>query len=106
MMTEQPTSSRPLLSVELLTSRALRMGVWGSITLFIAGLIGTWWFPLATNGPRLLYAGVILLIGTPFLRVLLAIVGFSMKRDWTFTIVSLVVFLMLLGELIYALMFL
>ncbi len=54
----------------------------------------------------MLSAGVILLISTPFLRVLFAIVGFSRERDRTFVIVSLMVFLMLLGELAYVLMFL
>lgn len=106
MMPEQPTLSRPLLSVELLTSRALRTGVWGSVTLLIAGLIGTWWFPSAGNSPQLLHAGMILLIGTPFLRVLSAAVGFSIERDWTFVSISLVVFLMLIGELAYVLMYL
>ncbi len=106
MMPEQPKLLRPLLSVELLTSRALRTGVWGSVTLFIAGLIGTWCFPSADNSPQLLHAGMILLIGTPFLRVLSAAVGFSIERDWTFVSISLVVFLMLMGELAYVLMYL
>lgn len=105
MMPEQPVPSHPPLPVELLTSRALRTGVWGSVMLFLAGLIGTWFFPTATVSPLLLSAGVILLISTPFLRVLFAIVGFSMERDRTFVIVSLGVFLMLLGELAYVLMF-
>lgn len=104
MMPEQSTPLRPLSSVELLTSRALRTGVWGSVALFVTGFIGTWLFPSTINSSPLLVAGVILLISTPYLRVLLAIVGFSMERDWTFVKVSLLVFLMLVSELVYAMM--
>ena len=51
----------------------------------------------------LMFAGLILLMLTPFLRVLTAAVGFAAEKDRTFVIVALVVFFMLLGELLFSL---
>jgi len=50
-----------------------------------------------------LILGLLLLMLTPILRVLTTIVGFVTEKDWTFTAISLTVFLMLLGELVYSL---
>ncbi len=104
--------------------RVLRFGVWGSASLMIAGLIGAWFsgsaLPIPAENPAttvvlrnlfsgsvdpstLIFAGLILLMLTPFLRVLTAAVGFAVERDRTFTIVSLVIFMMLVGELVYSL---
>jgi uncharacterized membrane protein len=51
----------------------------------------------------LIFAGLLLLMLTPFVRVLTAAVGFAAERDRTFVIVALVVFIMLLGELVFSL---
>ncbi len=51
----------------------------------------------------LMFAGLLFLMLTPFLRVLTAIGGFAAERDRTFVIVALVVFFMLLGELVFSL---
>jgi uncharacterized membrane protein len=51
----------------------------------------------------LIFAGLLLLMLTPFLRVLTAAVGFAAEKDGRFVTVSLVVFAMLLGELIFSL---
>ncbi len=51
----------------------------------------------------LMFAGLLLLMLTPFLRVLAAAVGFAAERDRRFVAVALVVFAMLLGELLYSL---
>jgi uncharacterized membrane protein len=46
----------------------------------------------------------VLLMLTPFLRVLTAAAGFAVEKDRAFTLVSIVIFLMLIGELVYSLM--
>ena len=105
-------------------SRTLRLGVWASAVLMIAGLAGAWISesalripaenPSATEVLRdlfsgsldpttLIFAGLVLLMLTPFLRVLTAAVGFAVEKDRTFTLVSLMIFVMLVGELVYSL---
>jgi uncharacterized membrane protein len=39
---------------------------------------------------------------TPILRVITAIFGFAVERDWRFVAVSSIVLLMLAGEIIYS----
>lgn len=51
----------------------------------------------------LMYIGLILLMLTPFLRVLTAVVGFAVEKDRTFVFVSLTVFFFLVAELLYSL---
>jgi uncharacterized membrane protein len=106
-------------------SRVLRFGVWGSASLMIAGLASAWISestlrvpaenPSATEVLRnlasgsfdpttLMFAGLVLLMLTPFLRVLTAAAGFAVEKDRAFTLVSIVIFLMLIGELVYSLM--
>jgi uncharacterized membrane protein len=51
----------------------------------------------------LMFAGLLLLMLTPFLRVLTAAVGFGAEKDRTFVVVALVVFAMLVGELVFSL---
>jgi uncharacterized membrane protein len=103
---------------------ALRIGVWGSATLMAVGLTLAWCSPgtlrLPSENPRpadvlhnllsgsldpvmLMFAGLLFLMLTPFLRVLTAAVGFAVEKDRTFVVVALVVFAMLLGELVFSL---
>jgi len=110
--------------VERWIGRILRFGVWGSAGLMIAGLASAWISestlhipaenPPATEVVRnllsgsfdpvtLMFAGLVLLMLTPFLRVLTAAVGFAVEKDRTFTLVSVVIFTMLVGELVYSL---
>lgn len=110
--------------VERWIGRILRFGVWGSASLMVAGLISAWLSestlripienPAATEVVRnlfsgtldsttLIFAGLILLMLTPFLRVLIAAAGFAVEKDHRFTLVSLVIFIMLVGELVYSL---
>ncbi len=51
------------------------------------------------RGQRIIQAGVLIMIGTPVLRVAFAAAAFAMERDWMYTTISLIV----LGLLIYAL---
>ena len=110
--------------VERWISWSLRIGVWGSASLMVLGLTLAWISPgtlhLPSVNPRpadvfhsllsgsfdpimLMFAGLLFLMLTPFLRVLTAAVGFAAEKDRTFVIVALVVFSMLLGELIFSL---
>jgi uncharacterized membrane protein len=110
--------------VERWIGRILRFGVWGSAGLMIAGLVAAWLSdgalhiptenPAATNVLRhllagslepttLMFGGLILLMLTPLLRVLTAAAGFIVEKDHKFTLVSLLIFLMLVGELVYSL---
>jgi uncharacterized membrane protein len=58
----------------------------------------------AFHGSRegLIQAGLLLLILTPVARVLLAVVGFLLERDWLYTLVSLAVLIILVLSLIRA----
>ena len=51
----------------------------------------------------LMFAGLLLLMLTPFLRVFTAAVGFAAEKNRTFVLVALAVFVMLLGELVFSL---
>ena len=109
--------------VERWTSKMLRWGVWGSSVLMILGLLiaalrPSLYQPPPVNptlgvlfshflehplGPStLMYLGLVCLMLTPVVRVFAAVSGFAAEKDWKFLAVSLVVFLMLLGELIFS----
>ncbi|HEY4613435.1 MAG TPA: DUF1634 domain-containing protein, partial [Bacteroidota bacterium] len=51
----------------------------------------------------LLFAGLLVLMLTPFLRVLAALFAFLAEKDWRFAGVATLVFLILVGQLIYSL---
>jgi uncharacterized membrane protein len=58
---------------------------------------------IGTAIPVLAYAGITVLILTPFLRVIVALTGFTAERDWKFAGVALFILLLLVGEVLYAL---
>jgi uncharacterized membrane protein len=110
-------------TVERWTSRVLRLGVWVSASLMILGLLFTAISPLpidplSTNPSLgmvaehlfssrfdpviLMFAGLLMLMFTPILRVITAVYGFAMERDWRFVVVSSVVFVLLAGEIMYS----
>ena len=111
------------LKVERWTSRVLRLGVWISAGLMIIGLLlaalsPTSIVPLSTNPSlavlaarlcstsfdpvTLMFTGLVMLMFTPVLRVVTAVFGFAVERDWRFVIVASVVLLMLAGEIVYS----
>ena len=110
--------------VERWTSIALRVGVWSSATLMVAGLLMVWvsgstpslasenlspgdllrkLFSSSVDGVTLIFSGLLVLMLTHFLRVLTAAVGFLAERDFKFVFISLAVLSMLLGELFFSL---
>jgi uncharacterized membrane protein len=109
MNRDQLDATGSFVSVERLIAWGLRAGVWGSSTLLGLGIVATWFFPLHAREPfslrqvfspldalSLLYAGTLLMILTPFFRVLLAAIGFAREHDRRFVGVSVFVFCMLI----------
>ncbi|MBI3005639.1 MAG: DUF1634 domain-containing protein [Ignavibacteriales bacterium] len=109
--------------VERWTSWTLRLGVWISAAFMVAGLLLTLVIPQSASEANptisevfahLVYrpidavtvstTGLLLLMFTPLLRVMTAVFGFVTEKDWTFASISLAVFLMLAGELVYSLL--
>ena len=69
---------------------ALKWATWTAAVLLAAGLVLTLggstqdWFPL--------HAGLWFLIGTPIVRVLMALYDYGRERNWAFVAVTLIVF--------------
>ena len=105
------------------TSRVLRIGVWVSASLMIAGLLIATLSPstvvLLSSNPSLgslaermlsttfdpvalMFTGLVFLMFTPILRVITAVAGFAVEQDWRFVLVSSIVLLMLAGEIVYS----
>lgn len=100
--------------------RTLRFGVWTSAILMLIGVIlagfqgdpqmaQVWTFAqlisnssVWTSGVALLYCGLVLLMATPFLRVIAALLGFAVQKEWRYVAVSIFILSMLVGELIIA----
>ncbi len=53
--------------------------------------------PLPAWSVGLLFAGVVLLVVTPILRVALAVTSFGLERDWSYVLVTALVLLLLLS---------
>jgi uncharacterized membrane protein len=125
MPNESINPNDALHSVERWTSRVLRLGVWVSASLMIFGLLFAAISPapidpLSTNPSLgmvakhlfssrfdpviLMFAGLLMLMFTPILRVITAVYGFAMERDWRFVVVSSVVFILLAGEIMYSIL--
>jgi len=51
------------------------------------------------NSEGLMQLGLLLLIATPVARVIMAVFGFSLERDWMYVAVSLIVLAVLLASL-------
>jgi uncharacterized membrane protein len=112
-------------AAERWTSVALRLGVWLSAGLMAIGLLIAAIWPasavLITTNPSfsrlamhllsgsfdpvtLMFSGLAVLMFTPIIRVMTAIAGFTMERDWRFVFVSSLVLILLTGEIIYSIL--
>ena len=90
------TTADELAELEQQLGRVLRAGVRLSTIALAAGLLA--WFvgaPAYATG-ALLAAGIVLLVGTPVARVAISTILYARDRDWTFTVLTLIV----LGELV------
>jgi uncharacterized membrane protein len=90
-------------SLELLIGRVLRIGVSVSSVCLALGLVSLFVLPIAS--PFLLGTGIAVLIATPTARVVLSIFEYVAMRDWTFTLLTSIVLLELVGGAIAALVF-
>ena len=89
--------------LEILIGRVLRIGVLTSTVCIAIGLAMALISP--QYSPRLLDAGILVLIATPAARVALSIVEYALARDWTFLVLTSVVLLELIGGAVAALVF-
>ena len=105
------------------TGLILRLGVWVSACLMIFGLFLAAVSPSSIVMPStnptlgalaehlvstsfdpvvLMYTGLVILMLTPVIRVLTAVFGFTLERDWRFVFVSSLVLVLLVGEIFYS----
>ncbi len=58
--------------------------------------------PAAFNfkGQAIIQLGIILLIGTPILRVLFSAIGFALERDYLYVFISLLVFSIIIASML------
>ena len=97
--------SNPRLErLEAMLGHVLLAGVLSSSACLALGLV-LWMaggFPVAAN--RVLAAGLIVLMGTPILRVVVSLVEYLRMRDWLFAATTLVVLGVLLITVALAMM--
>jgi uncharacterized membrane protein len=122
-----PTAAVPSQSYERWISKTLRIGVGLSTILMVGGLTiaALQDTPVAvplvnpslvelfarlvtgsfanTVAVTMMYTGLFLLMLTPFMRVAATTISFSLLRDWRFVSVSLLVLVMLVGQLVLSL---
>ena len=79
-----------VVAIELVLARLLRVGSVIAAALLAAGIV-TMVVGLTTLAPKLISAGLVVLMGTPVLRVIAAGIIFLKERDWYFALFSLVV---------------
>jgi uncharacterized membrane protein len=83
-------------ALEVRLGRLLRAGVVLSTLALGAGLAVALLIGAGAVATNLLSLGILLLIGTPVARVVVSSFEYAHRREWTFTLLTLVV----LGELI------
>ena len=81
----------PLAQFEQRLGLVLVSGVIVSAVLLATGLLFWLWDPAAAPSGLLLNAGLIVLMGTPIVRVILSVAEYVRLRQWFFVIVTLVV---------------
>lgn len=85
---------------EKLLGRTLWLGVALSTALLAVGLVASFAFPGRASA-AMLDAGLVVLMGTPMLRVVMSCVEYIRERDWFFAATAFGV-LVVLGMTIYA----
>lgn len=90
-------SEQQVARFEASAARALRAGVLAAAGLLLAGLVLRELD--AAAAPRLLEAGLVVLMGTPVFRVAVSAVAYLRARDWFFVATTLAVLAVLLGAI-------
>lgn len=90
-MSQEPEQGKvQVAAIELVLARLLRAGSLLAAGLLALGIV-VMLLGLTELAPKLISAGLIVLMGTPVLRVVAAGVIFVRQRDWHFALFSLVV---------------
>lgn len=66
----------------------------------LASIGGVWHGALGLDPLYIIQLGLLVLIATPVVRVVTCAAGFGLERDWTYTIVSLIVLALLLVSIV------
>ena len=82
--------------------KILGIGAVTSTTLLALGLVLQLVNRLPNVANDLTHLGLIILIATPVARVVASVVDFTISRDWTFTVLTSLVLVILLGSLMVA----
>jgi uncharacterized membrane protein len=95
----------PAPPLERLIGGVLRAGVMASSASLAVGLV----LALTTGEDGiawvLLHTGIVILLVTPVARVIVSIVQYASERDWTFTVLTMVVLIELMASAAVALVF-
>jgi hypothetical protein len=86
--------------MERWVGRLLLLGIMAAFLCFAIG-IGLWLAGAAAATP-LLDAGIVILMATPFVRVLASGLEFAAARDWFFALAATAVLAILLASLVYS----
>ena len=89
---------------ELALGRVLTVGTRASTACLAAGLVLTFVVPGARMTGILLAIGLMVLMATPVARVAVSIAEFARQRDWKFVIYASIVFALLIGSSVAALL--
>jgi uncharacterized membrane protein len=66
----------------------------------LASIHGVLGGAITLNPLYIIQFGLLILIATPIVRVITCAAGFTLERDWTYAIVSLIVLTLLLGSIV------
>jgi uncharacterized membrane protein len=91
--------------LERMIGVVLRAGVMASSACLTVGLLLALIYGEGGIAWVLLNAGVIVLLATPVARVIVSIVRYASERDWTFTILTMIVLIELMASAAVALVF-
>ncbi|MBC7121163.1 MAG: DUF1634 domain-containing protein [Candidatus Methanosuratus sp.] len=82
-----------MVMVESLISWVLRIGVFSGATITLIGFFTT---------PEITWLGVLVLILTPFMRVVMTGIYFLSRRDWAyFSLAIYVIMMLVIGSLLH-----
>lgn len=80
----------------------LRSGILLSAFLLIVGLVVWSAAAHASSASSFMYAGLVVLMLTPFFRVTATVIVFIIEREWKFVLVALLILFMLVSEVVIA----
>ncbi len=88
--------------LEILVGRVLRVGVTTSSICLAVGLVLSTISGASGAAHVLLTTGLVVLIATPFVRVVISVVEYAIERDWIFVTLTSIVLVELLASVVAA----